>query len=190
MFAEGVSSRAWIWFEVRANEINPDRIKKRNLMMWLSVRYVDFAKAFHFKFCKQIQKPIWLWQKAIKGSKRLIVNKSLGETLLHRSARNNRLVSCVIVCLVCAWVSLTRLINHHWQDVVKHCLESGIYDVNARDNAGYTPLHECSSRCHLEVARLLLQYSADVNASATGGIRLVFFSSFSVCSTMKTCTCK
>ncbi|KAI2803489.1 hypothetical protein BLOT_007620 [Blomia tropicalis] len=79
-------------------------------------------------------------------SKRLIVNKSLGETMLHRSARNNRL------------------------DVVKQCLLLEC-DVNVRDNAGYTPLHECSSRGNLEVARLLLQHSADVNASATGGIR-------------------
>lgn len=80
-------------------------------------------------------------------TKRLMVNKSLGETLLHRSARNNRM------------------------DVVRYCLQSDACDVDARDNAGYTPLHECSSRGNLEVARLLLEHSADVNASATGGIR-------------------
>lgn len=57
------------------------------------------------------------------------------------------------------------------QNVVRLCLESDACDVNARDNAGYTPLHECSSRGNLEIARLLLQHSADVNASATGGIR-------------------
>ncbi|XP_075591494.1 uncharacterized protein LOC124492665 isoform X2 [Dermatophagoides farinae] len=81
------------------------------------------------------------------NGRRFVVNKSLGETLLHRSARNNRL------------------------NVVRLCLESDACDVNARDNAGYTPLHECSSRGNLEIARLLLQHSADVNASATGGIR-------------------
>ena len=85
-------------------------------------------------------------------SKRLMVNKSLGETLLHRAARNNRV------------------------DVVKFCLESDVCDVNARDNAGYTPLHECSSRGNLEVARLLLEHSAEPNASATGGIRWVVVS--------------
>ncbi|OTF83432.1 BCL-6 corepressor-like protein [Euroglyphus maynei] len=85
------------------------------------------------------------------NGRRFVVNKSLGETLLHRSARNNRL------------------------DVVRLCLESDACDVNARDNAGYTPLHECSSRGNLEIARLLLQHSADVNASAAGGIRYVLF---------------
>ena len=73
-----------------------------------------------------------------------------------------------------------------FKDVVRLCLESDSCDVNARDNAGYTPLHECSSRGNLEIARLLLQHSADVNASAPGGIRyemimimmIIFFEQF------------
>ncbi|XP_054168451.1 general transcriptional corepressor trfA-like isoform X2 [Oppia nitens] len=79
--------------------------------------------------------------------KRLIVNKALGETLLHRAARSNRL------------------------DVVISCLQSITCDVNARDNANYTPLHECCTRGNLEVAALLLRNGAHVDASATGGIR-------------------
>lgn len=57
------------------------------------------------------------------------------------------------------------------QDVVNLCLQSGSCDINARDNANYTPLHECCTRGHLRVARTLLENGADVNASATGGIR-------------------
>ncbi|CAG2104223.1 unnamed protein product [Medioppia subpectinata] len=79
--------------------------------------------------------------------KRLMVNKALGETLLHRAARSNRI------------------------DVVKSCLQSNTCDVNAKDNANYTPLHECSTRGNLEIAALLLQCGAHVDASATGGIR-------------------
>lgn len=57
------------------------------------------------------------------------------------------------------------------QEAVAYCLKTKCVSVNARDNAGYTPLHECCSRGHLDIARALLQYGADVNASAAGGIR-------------------
>ena len=71
------------------------------------------------------------------------------------------------------FVFLFLFFYNTFKDVVRLCLESDSCDVNARDNAGYTPLHECSSRGNLEIARLLLQHSADVNASAPGGIRYV-----------------
>lgn len=57
------------------------------------------------------------------------------------------------------------------QDVVQSCLQSNICDVNVRDNAGYTPLHECVTRGHLEIARMLLMHGADPEASAAGGIK-------------------
>ena len=50
-------------------------------------------------------------------------------------------------------------------------LERPETSVSAKDNAGYTPLHEACTRGHLEVARLLLQYGASESSSAHGGIR-------------------
>lgn len=76
--------------------------------------------------------------------RKLGVNKALGETVLHRAARQGYL------------------------DVVTSCLKAKTCDVNVRDNAAYTPLHECCSRGHLKIARALLQYGADPNASAAG----------------------
>ncbi|XP_022254001.1 BCL-6 corepressor-like [Limulus polyphemus] len=79
--------------------------------------------------------------------KRLVVNKALGETILHRAARLG------------------------YMEVVLYCLETNYCDVNARDNAGYTPLHECCSRGNLEIANALVLFGSDVSASAVGGIR-------------------
>ena len=58
------------------------------------------------------------------------------------------------------------------QDVVLACLENKC-DVNARDFAGYTALHECCASGHLEIARTLLAHGADPNASAARGIRVL-----------------
>lgn len=80
--------------------------------------------------------------------KKFLVNKALGETVLHRAARLG------------------------YSDLVLYCLQSGEGgDVDARDNAGYTPLHESCSRGHLTIARALLEYGADPNASSAGGVR-------------------
>ena len=46
-------------------------------------------------------------------------------------------------------------------------------DPSAKDNAGFTPLHVASARGHVRIARLLLQYGANVSAAAQGGIRFV-----------------
>lgn len=37
-----------------------------------------------------------------------------------------------------------------------YCLESSDFNVNAKDNAGYTPLHEACNRGHLDIAQVLL----------------------------------
>jgi hypothetical protein len=57
--------------------------------------------------------------------------------------------------------------------VLISCLESPTCDINARDFAGYTPLHECCSSGHLHIARTLLAHGADPNACATRGIRVL-----------------
>ncbi|GLG96757.1 Poly [ADP-ribose] polymerase tankyrase [Gryllus bimaculatus] len=76
-----------------------------------------------------------------------VINKGLGETLLHRAARLG------------------------YTDVAAYCLEKMDSAPSPQDNAGYTPLHEACSRGHLDIARLLLMYGADVSASALGGVR-------------------
>uniref|UniRef100_A0A3P9HU21 BCL6 corepressor-like 1 n=1 Tax=Oryzias latipes TaxID=8090 RepID=A0A3P9HU21_ORYLA len=79
--------------------------------------------------------------------RRLIVNKNAGETLLQRAARLG------------------------YQDVVLYCLEKDIGEVNRRDNAGYTALHEASSRGWTQIVQILLKHGADVNCSAQDGTR-------------------
>ncbi|XP_055015421.1 BCL-6 corepressor-like protein 1 isoform X2 [Boleophthalmus pectinirostris] len=79
--------------------------------------------------------------------RRLIVNKNAGETLLQRAARLG------------------------YQDVVQYCLEKDQREVNRQDNAGYTALHEASSRGWVQIVQLLLKNGADVNCSAQDGTR-------------------
>ena len=57
------------------------------------------------------------------------------------------------------------------QDTVVYCLETHYVDVNVRDNAGYTPLHEACVKGQLHIARVLLAHGADVNAFALDGTR-------------------
>ncbi|XP_043272335.1 pneumococcal serine-rich repeat protein isoform X3 [Venturia canescens] len=76
-----------------------------------------------------------------------VIKKGVGETILHRAARLG------------------------YTDVTAYCLEKLSSAPSPKDNAGYTPLHEACSRGHLEIARLLLAYGANVSESANGGIR-------------------
>ncbi|EDO34161.1 predicted protein, partial [Nematostella vectensis] len=55
-------------------------------------------------------------------------------------------------------------------EVVKQCILQGA-DPTAKDNAGWTPLHEACARGKLEVVKVLVQYGADVNAHSNDGIR-------------------
>ncbi|GAB0089890.1 hypothetical protein DMENIID0001_045120 [Sergentomyia squamirostris] len=76
-----------------------------------------------------------------------VLNKGVGESVLHKAARLNYL------------------------DVIAYCLDRMEMYPDQKDNAGYTPLHEACSRGHLEIARLLLQYGANHSETALSGIR-------------------
>ncbi|KAJ8733475.1 hypothetical protein PYW08_001773 [Mythimna loreyi] len=82
-----------------------------------------------------------------KEIKSWFINKSIGETHLHRAARLG------------------------YTDCVAYCLEKLESDPSAKDNAGFTPLHVAAAKGHVRIARLLLQYGANVSAAAQGGIR-------------------
>ncbi|KAH7989031.1 hypothetical protein HPB52_024221 [Rhipicephalus sanguineus] len=76
------------------------------------------------------------------------LNKSTGETVLHRAARLGHV------------------------DLAWCCLESREGgSVESCDVNGQTPLHEAASRGHLRVGRALLQCGADPNACAHNGRR-------------------
>ncbi|CAG0900647.1 unnamed protein product [Darwinula stevensoni] len=77
-----------------------------------------------------------------------VINKGLGETPLHRAARLGYYVRGTSGCTA-------------WR---RSCRRWGM-----RDNAGYTPLHEACTKGQLGMARLLLRYGAQVNASLRQG---------------------
>ncbi|RUS78878.1 hypothetical protein EGW08_013353, partial [Elysia chlorotica] len=56
-------------------------------------------------------------------------------------------------------------------EISLYCLRTQTVHVNARDNAGYTPLHESCVRGSVQVARHLIYYGADVNCCSQEGIR-------------------
>ena len=60
------------------------------------------------------------------------------------------------------------------QGVVQWCCETSYVDINSRNNAGYTPLHEscAASQCH--IVECLIQFGADIHAmSQLDGARSV-----------------
>lgn len=52
-----------------------------------------------------------------------------------------------------------------------YCLEKDVREVNRRDNAGYTALHEACARGWTHIVQVLLKHGADVNCSAQDGTR-------------------
>ncbi|XP_078694372.1 uncharacterized protein LOC144923585 isoform X2 [Branchiostoma floridae x Branchiostoma belcheri] len=79
--------------------------------------------------------------------KKLLIQKSSGETVLHRASRLG------------------------YEEVVRYCLETRYVDVNSQDNAGYSSLHEASVRGHRAIVQDLILFGGDVNCSAQDGTR-------------------
>ncbi|CAD5116909.1 DgyrCDS5752 [Dimorphilus gyrociliatus] len=75
------------------------------------------------------------------------LRREAGETPLHKAARKGN------------------------EEVVKFCLESDYGDVNARDNAGFTPLHESCLQGFVNITAMLLRHGADVNVASLDGLR-------------------
>uniref|UniRef100_A0A4X1SMW7 BCL-6 corepressor PCGF1 binding domain-containing protein n=1 Tax=Sus scrofa TaxID=9823 RepID=A0A4X1SMW7_PIG len=64
-------------------------------------------------------------------------------------------------------------VSEEAKDVVLYCLQKDSEDVNHRDNAGYTALHEACSRGWTDILNILLEHGANVNCSAQDGTRPV-----------------
>ncbi|XP_063700820.1 uncharacterized protein LOC134831102 [Culicoides brevitarsis] len=82
--------------------------------------------------------------KEVKG---WVLNKGVGECYLHKAARLGYL------------------------DVIAYCLFRIDMDVDTKDNAGYTALHEACSKGNLGIVRLLLQCGANHSQTALSGFR-------------------
>lgn len=81
--------------------------------------------------------------------KKLVTCHATGETVLHRAARLG------------------------YTDVALWCCQANYVDVNAKDFAGYTPLHETFLHSNVAIARYLIHHGADLNNAAErrGGSR-------------------
>ena len=63
------------------------------------------------------------------------------------------------VCRSSGETALHRCSQQGWLNLVTTCLEAG-EDINVRDNAGWTPLHEATAKNRVEVVELLLNHNA------------------------------
>lgn len=110
--------------------------------------------------------------KEIKG---WVLNKGVGESVLHKASRLNYMVRTYLRSSLVTNTQLqyfhSHLLTLRVQDVIAFCLERLNMNPDMKDNAGYTPLHEACSRGHLEVAQILLLYGANHSETALSGIR-------------------
>ncbi|KAM9700225.1 BCL-6 corepressor-like isoform 2-T2 [Menidia menidia] len=110
-------------------------------------------------------------------TRRLIVNKNAGETLLQRAARQGYQV--VLLCLrrrLCdvnqtdqsGVGALYEAAAHGWTAIARTLLQHGAQvDPRARD--GTRPLHVAVQNGHLDLVRLLLAFGADPALTPPGG---------------------
>ena len=66
-------------------------------------------------------------------------------------------------------ISISEAAMNENIEAVKQHIAAGT-DVNARDNAGSTPLHQAAINGHKEIAELLIANGADVNAKTDAGV--------------------
>jgi hypothetical protein len=79
--------------------------------------------------------------------KRISCKPAVGETLLHKAARQGLIANVLFY------------------------LESLQMNINERDNAGFTAIHEAVAANHIQIAEILLEFDADPNAAAHDGTR-------------------
>lgn len=101
-----------------------------------------------------------------KEMKGWVLNKGVGESVLHKASRLDYVVSTQRQIF-----DIQHINCFYFKDVIAYCLERLNMSPDQKDNAGYTPLHEACSRGHLEIARILLLYGANHSETALSGIR-------------------
>ena len=83
----------------------------------------------------------------------------------------------------------------HLQEMARCLILVENANVNAQDNAGWTPLHEACCNRNTQVAELLLRAGADANMSAADGTRsymhvhVLPFIHACACPSIHTCMC-
>ncbi|KAK3699442.1 hypothetical protein QZH41_018609, partial [Actinostola sp. cb2023] len=175
---------------------------------------------YSFRFCRQKREEAELNDEVtrFRDAKKLSVNRTTGETILHKAARlgydhcyghdtvtvrhGTTLSRYSTVTALSRYGTVIALSRHStvtvghghstgtalsrhfgvrdseaqlfllFQEIVKQCILQGA-DPNAKDNAGWTPLHEACARGKLAVVKVLARYGADVNSQSNDGIRPV-----------------
>ena len=72
---------------------------------------------------------------------------------------------------------MVKILNQKLQENIAYYLSLGM-DVDGRDNAGFTALHEAVTKGHHNCVKLLLEQGANANEQSTDGTRYVFNKNF------------